>query len=140
MDTSKEYTGSVSIYRPTGVSGASTIHIDIKGDSRTPLMELKIPSHHFAEALTGMHAVPCNFSVQNLLTIGKVQERMEIQGEMPEGAYRGEDKIAERCLRALTPAEWEAPTVFRRENYFMRGTRVWVRGWATRWVDAPGGV
>ena len=138
MPTIKEYPGRVSIYRPTGPSGASTIYIDIEGStSGTPIMQLKIPAQRFAEALTGLHAVPCNFIPKHLETIGKVRERMEIQGEMPKGTYRGEDKIAERALRVLTPAGWQPPTTFRHKNYFMQGGRVWVRGWATRWVDAP---
>ena len=141
MTEIKEYPGRVSIYQPTGLSGASTIYIDIEGsESSIPLMQLKIPAQRFAEALTGLHAVPCNFIPKHLETIGKVRERMEIQVELPDGSYYEDDRVARIGLAALTPDGWEPPTTLRSDNYFMRGKRVWVRGWATRWVDAPGGT
>lgn len=145
----KTLKGKLTISRPQGSRLDDEPHISITlmdADSGCEAVEVRINLASFAEALTGMGHVACEFSWNDSGIIGKIREHKQVEVFIPDGDHHKSLSIIRAAIAEHEVDGWEGRDMDGRNSH--RWTRtpppkgkkgMWTMVTFERWVDPPAG-
>jgi hypothetical protein len=131
-----KHKAELSISRPSYGDGREKMSIQITDeDSKTRFIELEIDLSEFTKALTGL-VVSCDMETNKLERIGKKQEAMKIEFELPKAHYHMSKESIIDHGKLNTPEGWVCSNYYGSQNSFRyEGGKCFARTSALRWVD-----
>lgn len=129
--------GKITISRPLTTKGDGYISISVRDeDAGIDFLKIQIELADFAEALTGLAMVECNFETNLLEKVGKKCERKELVFEVPNFEYSERKDGAYKIAQSICFDGWEPSPYFSSQNsFFEKGGIKYARTKACRWVD-----
>lgn len=126
--------GKITISKVVGL-GDDYMEIRIRDvDASVEFIEVKLSMEDFAQAITGMGAIPCKFEVRGLENVGKKRETEPLKFPIP-GVLEKKEKALE-LLPSYIPDGWKASMYFHSRNSFTtEGDQHYANTTIYRWVD-----
>lgn len=131
--------GSISISRPQYSDGRKQIEITLIDErSACQAIEVHIGMEAFAEALTGLGRVACDFDFNNSGVVGMVYEHKTEIVPIPDSLYRDDDKRVSEVLSLFEKDGWEGcrSDVTNHHHHSRKGDQLFARVTFTRHVPA----
>ena len=127
--------GSITISRPSYGDGRKKITIEIMDrNAVTRFLDIEIDYDKFAELVTGLSSVDCDFTVRGLDRVGKTRESKTL--EFPfKHVYTGIKESAYKEALKQTPEGWECSSYFSSQtSFFTKDDEDYARTNITRWI------
>jgi len=127
----------LSISRPQYFDGTEKISISVTdADAHVEFLEIEIELADMMRCLTGGHATECWMETRGLDVIGKMNERMNLEFEMPEHGYSNRVEVARKAADKAAPEGWSVSGYFGSQNsFFERDGVKMARTTMDRWVE-----
>ncbi len=127
--------GNITISRPTYGDDRKLITIQVKDrESVTRFLDIEIEYDKFAQLITGLSEVDCDFSVRDLDHVGKVREVENIEFPINCKGYEGRKDCAIEEAKKHTPDGWVCDNYFGSQtSFFTRDDVAYARTTIKRW-------
>lgn len=135
------YEGKITISRPNCGDGSECINIQIRdNNSKARFVEVQIGYSDFAQALTGLAQVPCEFNVTSLEVVGKVREVKQLEFPLTGVNFGSMKKLlAATLVMHFIPEGWECDKDFgNQDSFFTLDDVQWARCSIYRYVEPTG--
>lgn len=133
----KALKGAITISKPTYGSGEKWIVITLN-DERAGIqfLEVRVDYANFAEALTGLSLVGCEFDVRGLQNVGKKAERDTLRFEVPKNTYSRKSGLLRELADKALPEGWSCSYYFNsQDSFYEKDGKRWAQTSIRRWVE-----
>lgn len=127
----------LNISRPQYFDGTEKISISVTdADAHVQFLEIEIELADMMKCLTGGYQIDCWMETRGLDVVGKMNERLNLEFEMPEHSYSDRVEVARKAADKAAPEGWSVSGYFGSQNsFFERDGVKMARTTMDRWVE-----